>query len=121
MGTLTKLYVGAIVAAGSFVLWQSLFHWHAHEPLRFAVYLLIAWLGSGMKVVLPSFNGTMSLHFLFVLVGISEFGLAETLLMGCLGIVIQSLWHATTRIRLVQVAFNVASVALSVAAANAVY
>lgn len=121
MGRATKLYLSSVLAVGSAVLLLNLLRWHSQDPMRFLVYLVIACLASGMKVVLPSVNGTMSANFLFVLIGVAELSLPETLVMGCMGIVIQSVWHVRRRPKLIQVAFNIASMAFSVAAADGVY
>jgi putative nucleotidyltransferase with HDIG domain len=74
-----------------------------------------------MKVTLPAISATMSLNMLFVLIGISEFSLAETLTMGCLGILVQSVFHAKNRPRAVQIFFNVASMACSIEISYGVY
>jgi len=47
--------------------------------LRLVVFLLIAATGSSMKVTLPGVRGTMSVVFLFVLIGIVELPLPEVL------------------------------------------
>jgi putative nucleotidyltransferase with HDIG domain len=67
-----------------------------------------------MKVNLPSVKGTMSMNFLFVLIGISTFSLGETLVMGCLGILVQSVFLSKTRPNLVRAAFNMASMACAI-------
>ena len=81
---------------------------------RYLSYCVIALLASGMKVTLPAVSGTMSMNFLFVLIGISELSLPETLVMGCLGMLVQSVFQVKNRLRAVQVIFNVASVACSI-------
>ena len=81
---------------------------------------IIALVASGMKVSLPSVTGTMSMNFVFVLIGLSEFSLGETLLTGCLGVVVQSIFYAKNRPKPVQLAFSIASVACSIEAAYAV-
>ena len=80
------------------------------------MYLAVALASSGLKINLPSVTGTMSMNFLFVLIGVAELSLGETLVMGCLGILVQSTFHAKKRPRTVQVAFNVASMACSIRA-----
>lgn len=114
-------YVGLVCAGGLGALGYSGLHWHTSNGLRFLVYLVIALFGSGMKVSLPSVNGTMSANFLFVLIGIADFSLAETLLMGCLGIVLQSCWQARMKVNPTRVAFNAASIALAATLAYRLY
>jgi len=43
--------------------------------------LLAALLASSLKVTLPGIDGTLSVNFLFTLLGILELGLPETLLI----------------------------------------
>ncbi|MDX1984848.1 MAG: HD domain-containing protein [Bryobacteraceae bacterium] len=96
-------------------------HWRSHDAGRFLVYLVIALLASGTKVALPAVNGTMSANFLFVLIGIAAFSLPETLVMGCLGILVQSVWQARKRPNPLRLAFNTASIALAASAAYRIY
>jgi diguanylate cyclase (GGDEF)-like protein/putative nucleotidyltransferase with HDIG domain len=80
-------------------------HWHSHDLLKFACYLIIAILASTMKVKLPGMNSTMSVHFLFVLLGVLELSLAETLVIGCTAALTQCLWRQKPDP--VKLAFNV--------------
>jgi putative nucleotidyltransferase with HDIG domain len=116
-----SIYIALIVLAGSLVLGHGLAHWTSHDWPRYLSYYAIALLASGMKVTLPSVSGTMSMNFLFVLIGIAEFSLSETLVMGCFGILVQSVFHAKNRLRAVQVIFNVASMACSIQISYGVY
>src|SRR2546430_6221685 len=47
------------------------------EPSRYLCYLALALLASGMKVNLPGVHGTMSVIFLFILIGVRELTLAQ--------------------------------------------
>ena len=118
--TLSRLYLGAVGMAGCGLLLWSLGDWHSSGGPRFLVYLIVALLGSGMKVILPGMTGTMSLNFLFVLIGLADFSLSETLSMGCGGILVQSVWHAKTKLRFSRIAFNVSSLSISIWAAFAI-
>src|SRR5215510_768093 len=95
--------------------------WHNENPLRFACFLGVAVGASLFKVRLPGIQATMSANFLFILVGILDLPYPETLLMGCIGGLVQSLWQARPRPRLVQILFNYANLALSITAANQVF
>ncbi len=115
------VYIGLIVFAGTVVLNHGLWNWSTQDWPRYLSYCAIALLASGMKVTLPSVSGTMSMNFLFVLIGISELSLAETLAIGCLGILVQSVFQAKHRLRLVQLVFNVASMACSIEVSYDIY
>ncbi len=107
MSTGTKLFVGVTVSLGMLVLCSALWHWQSADWPRFACYLLVAVLASSLKVQLPGIDGTMSVNFLFILLGVMELSLPETLVIGCTATLVQSVWHARNRLDPVKVLFNV--------------
>jgi len=113
-----KIYITLIITLG-FALLAGCLVFRAEFPdlPRYFSYLLLAVLASTMKVRLPGITGTISVNFLFILIGIADFTLVETMTMGCVAILIQCLWRAKSRPRFVQVMFNVAALALSIGAA----
>ena len=113
-----KVYIALIITLG-FALLAGCLVFRAEFPdlPRYFSYLLLAVLASTMKVRLPGITGTISVNFLFILIGVADFTLAETLTMGCLAIVTQCTWRTRSTPRFVQVAFNVAALAVSIAAA----
>ena len=80
---------------------------------RFAAYFLLSLMAATLKLRLPGLTGTLSIGFVFVLLGISELTLAETMLMACAGVAVQCLWRAQRRPAAVQVLFSVSAVAVS--------
>ena len=114
-------YIGLMIAVGAAIVGHSLWDWHTQDWTRYLFYFSIALIASGMKVTLPAVMGTMSMNFLFVLIGIADLSLAETLVMGCLGMLVQCVFHARYRPKPVQVLFSVASMACSIGAAYEVY
>ena len=104
----TKAFVGITASIGVVVLAFAFSHWHSQDPMRFICYLLVALLASGLKVQLPGIDGTMSVNFLFILLGVIELSLPETLVIGCTATLVQSLWQARKRLDPVKVLFNVA-------------
>ena len=95
--------LGAAVIAGSAMRWES------QDNLRFVCYLLVALLASGLKVQLPGIDATMSVNFLFILIGILELSLPETLVIGCASGLVQCLWHTKTARAPIKIIFNVFS------------
>src|SRR5262245_17916071 len=113
-----KIYIGSTIAAGLGLLAGCLLrHWEFGDPARYSLYLILGVFASTLKVRLPKIQGTISLQFLFVLLAVAQLTLCETLILGCLGTLMQSVWKARTRPRLVQVAFNIAALAISMVAA----
>ncbi len=104
----TKLFVGLTACLGVVVLGYALAHWQSQDLTRFLCYLAVAVLASGLKVQLPGIDGTMSVNFLFILLGVMELSLTETLVIGCTASLVQSVWQARKRLDPVKVLFNVA-------------
>jgi len=104
----TKIFIGLTASLGLVVMSFALSHWQSQDLTRFACYLVVAVLASGLKVQLPGIDGTMSVNFLFILLGVLELSLPETLLIGCTATLVQSVWQARKRLDPVKVLFNVA-------------
>jgi diguanylate cyclase (GGDEF)-like protein/putative nucleotidyltransferase with HDIG domain len=114
-----RLYVGVIVALGSSVLVVGAMHPTSHQPIKFLCYLLVAVAASRLKVNLPGITGTMSVNFLFILLGLLELSFAETLALGCAAILTQCFYR--DRPRLVQVVFNTCATSFAIALSYCVY
>ena len=107
MSTQTKLFVGITASLGAVVLVFALWHWQSADLTRFLCYLAVAALASGLKVQLPGIDGTMSVNFLFILLGVMDLNLPETLLIGCTASLVQSVWQTRKGLDPVKVIFNV--------------
>ena len=107
-----KVYISLVSAAGiAAMVYAFLDPPWPHDLFRLFTYLLLSLLAATLKLRLPGLTGTMSIGFVLVLLGISEFTLPETMLMACGGVLVQCLWRAKSRP--VQVLFNVSAVASS--------
>jgi hypothetical protein len=85
-----------------------------HDLLRFCSYVLLSLVAATLKVRLPGLTGTMSIGFVFVLLGVAELTPGETMLMACAGALLQCLWRAKSKPAGIQVLFSVSAVAISV-------
>lgn len=104
----TKLFVGLTASVGLLTLGYALLHWQSHDLMRFLCYLGVAALASGLKVQLPGIDGTMSVNFLFILLGTLELSFSETIVIGCTATLVQSVWQTRKRLDPIKVVFNVA-------------
>ena len=86
---------------------------------EFLCYLLISVLASRLKINLMEITDTMSVNFLFILVGVLQLSFAETLALGCVAILAQSL--IGQRANPIQVTFNLCASALSITLAYGAY
>ncbi|MGD0134354.1 MAG: diguanylate cyclase [Bryobacteraceae bacterium] len=121
MSSVAKIYVSAIVVIGLAITVAELTLWESHDLVRFACYLALAILASRLKVSLPGISGALSVLFIFILFAIVELSQPEALAIGCAAILMQCLWNYRQPPRWHQVLFNVASMALTVVTAGAVY
>ncbi len=109
-----KVYISLVSAAGIAAMAYAFADspW-SHDLVRFFTYLLLSLLAATLKLRLPGLSGTMSIGFLFVLLGISELSLPETMVLACASVIVQCLWRAKPLPSAVQVLFGVAAVAAS--------
>ena len=77
--------------------------------------------GLVLKSSLPGIEGTLSVNFLFTLLGILELSLPETLMIGLASTLAQFYWKPARRLKLVQLVFNLSQVTVSSAAAYGAY
>src|SRR6202030_1924550 len=89
-----KAFVGLVIAGGMASLLEAAIHQSSKNIAEFICYLGIAVLASRLRVILPGITGTMSVNFLFILVGIAELSYAEALTLGAVSMLAQSLYPA---------------------------
>ncbi len=111
-----KLFVGLmLVAAVLAVRWAS--GYSSHHWIRFAVYLAAVLLSSGFKVAMPKRDGTMSVNFPFILLGIVELSPGQAIAMAALSVAVQCRIKVLKPFTFVQIAFNIANVMVATAVA----
>jgi PAS domain S-box-containing protein len=116
-----RAYITSILALGGLALGRGVLLWDPDDLFRFFTYLALAVPASCLKVVLPGVPGTLSVLFVFLLAGVAELGLSETMLIGVVCVLVQSFWHARVRPRSIQMLFSVANIALAITAAEFVF
>jgi diguanylate cyclase (GGDEF)-like protein/putative nucleotidyltransferase with HDIG domain len=119
MSAAPRFFIAVVVLCGTAVLTYSVLHGRSENPLKFFCYLVIALAASRLKVNLPGITGTMSVNFLFLLLGVLELSLSEAMALGCAAVVVQC--FDRDRPIPIQVAFNVCSTALAIAVTFASY
>jgi diguanylate cyclase (GGDEF)-like protein/putative nucleotidyltransferase with HDIG domain len=119
MSAAPRFFIAVVVLCGTSVLTYSSLHGRSENPLKFFCYLVIALAASRLKVNLPGITGTMSVNFLFLLLGVLELSLSEAMALGCAAVVVQC--FDRDRPIPIQVAFNVSSTALAIAVTFAAY
>ena|SRR5579871_2553952 len=115
------LYIRAMAVLGMAVMVMAVVHWSSPDLLKYAGFLSIAILASGMRINVPGITGTLSLTFLFVLFGIVDLSDSETIMLGAVMTLIHCYWNQPRRPRQALVVFNVCSVVVATYAAQAAY
>jgi diguanylate cyclase (GGDEF)-like protein/putative nucleotidyltransferase with HDIG domain len=121
MSSAAKAYIGFFIVLGGLFLVRDLLGLASHDFVQFLVFLAITLIASGMKVSLPGVSGTMSIYFIVLLIGIVRLDPGQTMILGIGATLVQSFWHARRRPTLAQTLFNVASMSLAIASADATY
>ena len=121
MPTKAKLFIALAIVPGLTMLGLGISHWESTDAVRFTIYLLLALLASTLKVRLPGLTGTMSLNFLFILIGVSQLSISEMLTLGAIATVMQCVWKARVRPTIPQVLFNISSLTMAITSAHFIY
>ena len=109
----------ALAGAGCFAL--AFLHWRSNDPVKFVCYMLAVLLASSLKVTLPDQDATLSVNFLFTLLGIQELGLPETLLIVLASTLGQAFLRRKHSVKLVHFVFNWSQLTVSSTIAYGAY
>ena len=116
-----KLFISAMAMAASICFVLAFLNWQSTDLLKFVCYLTVAVLASSLKIKLPGINGTMSVNFLFILLGVLELSFAETLVIGFAAVLVQCYWKSSSRMQPVHVIFNLSQLPVGTAVSYGVY
>src|SRR6202158_314767 len=116
-----RAFIVGMALAGTFCFVLAFSHWQSNDPVKFACYLIAALMASSLKVTLPGLDATLSVNFLFTLLGILELGMPETLLIVLASTVGQAYLRRRNRVKLVQFIFNWSQLTVSSTVAYGAY
>ena len=119
LGIGARVFISLVVATGTCVFLYSTINPTSRNIAQFICYLMIAILAARLKVRLPGITGTMSVNFLFILLGILELSFTETLVLGTAAILVQCFYR--DRPSPIQVTFNLCASAFAISVAYIVY
>ena len=87
-----KIYIAIMAVFAAVILALVAYRWNSESLTRFTVFFALAMMASTMKIRLPGLKTTISINFVFILMGIALFSFGETVLIGLGGALVQSLW-----------------------------
>jgi putative nucleotidyltransferase with HDIG domain len=100
-----------VVAAGAIACLYVVRGYAAQQWLHFFVYLTVILLSSGMKVAMPKSEGTMSVNFPFIFLGILQLAPLQAVCLAACSVIAQCRFRVVKPFTIVQILFNVANVA----------
>ena len=116
-----RLFVTLVCALGAVCIGVGMYPWHSSDLVQFGCYLVLTAVASGMKVILPGFEATVSVNFIFFLLAVCNLSLSEALALGATAALVQCYWKATQRLRFVHFGFNLSQVTLAIFASYWTY
>jgi len=116
-----RLFVTLVCALGAVCVGVGMYPWHSSNLVQFACYLVLTAVASGLKVILPGFEATVSVNFVFFLLAVCNLSLSEALALGATAALVQCYWKATQRLRFVHFGFNLSQVTLAIFASYWTY
>ena len=72
-------FVALVCASGAVCIGLGMFPWHSSDLIQFLCYLALTAVASGLKVILPGFEATVSVNFVFFLLAVCNLSLSEAL------------------------------------------
>jgi len=112
-----KIYIALIAAVAAAALAVAAYQWKPANVGQFVMFFALTMVASTMKIRLPGLKTSVSVNFVFILMGIALFSFSETVLIGLGGALVQSLWRPLQKPKAVQVFFNGACLTVCSAAA----
>jgi diguanylate cyclase (GGDEF)-like protein/putative nucleotidyltransferase with HDIG domain len=116
-----KLFLSLVIALGSVLMFHELAKLNFSNLFHFVSLFAITLIASGLKVRVPGVTGTLSVYFLFLLIGMVRLTSGETLAIGLFATLMQCYWHAQKRPAWFQIWFNLASTSVAIVTACAIY
>jgi putative nucleotidyltransferase with HDIG domain len=91
------------------------------NPPLFSAFIVLVALASALKVILPGFESTVSVNFVFFLLSIASLSLSETLVLGFTAAIVQCYWKKSSHLRFIHFLFNLSQVSAALTASHYVY
>ncbi len=121
MSSRSNTYVTAMAIAAVAVLAGSAWTWHCADPIRYFCYLSIALAASALRLSIPGITGSVTVNYLFVLIGVVELSFGECVVMACLSALSECAWRRSKKHAASQVIFNASVLTISGAGAWGIY
>ena len=112
-----KCFVALVSAIGLTCIGVAVVPWHHTDLLQFACYVVLTAVASGLKVIIPGYEATVSVGFILFIVSIGSMSLSETVALGVTAALVQCYWKATKRLSLLHFIFNLSQISIALTGA----
>ena len=116
-----RVFLGATIAIGATCLWIDLIPFNTSDSTRFLTYFVMSALAAGLRVSMPTYSGTLSINYLFVLIGLVHLTLSELVVLGGAAAVIQCLLSRERFPDLPKILFNLAVSTIAIHVSSIIY
>jgi diguanylate cyclase (GGDEF)-like protein/putative nucleotidyltransferase with HDIG domain len=120
MSIRSRLYWLGVIFAGAACIIAAGLNWNVRSEklLQFSIYLAASVAASGLKIKLPGVVGTLSMNYLFIIVGLLELQLESAILLGVASVLAQVMIRPVANPTWEQVVFSAMSIPVPIACAN---
>jgi putative nucleotidyltransferase with HDIG domain len=112
-----QFFVAFVSALGLACIGAGMIPWRHTDLIQFICYLVLTAVASGLKVVIPGYEATLSVGFILFIVSIGSMSLSETLALGITAALVQCFWKANQQFSLVRFVFNLSQVSIALTGA----
>lgn len=118
---MAKAFIAALVVSGMTALVCAFVLAWPQASVSGIVLLVVSCIASRLRVKLPGITGTMSVNLPFILLSVATLSISESMVVGCLSTLTQSLPSPQKRFNAIQTTFNVFNMALAVTATRLIF
>ena len=93
------VFITLIAMFGLGTLGYAVLHFQQNDSFRFISFLAVALLAARLKLKLPGLNGNMSVNLPFIILGVTELGLLQTVIIACASTLMQSVKKPANQIQ----------------------
>lgn len=116
-----RVFLGTTIAIGTICLWIDLVPFDTSDTTQFLTYFVMAALAAGLRVNMPTYSGTLSINFLFVLIGLVHLTRSELVVLGGTAALIQCLLSRDRFPDPPKILFNLAVSTIAIHVASVIY
>ena len=113
--------IALVVFCGAITFGMAVESWETSDLLKFIGILTVTLFAVGARLSVPSAGGNVPVTFVFVFLGLLELSPSETVILGVIAALCQTLWNSFEDKQPLPMAFHIAAMSLSASIAVQIY